>query len=141
MFVLYLNILDICTKKNRYSLPFEVRGLPKRHQKAIKKLTKTKKYQKTFKSVSKWYQKNHQIQKGIKNLSKLFKKAVKNLSNFKKVSKSCQTCLQKGVKKISNFWFWQVSVTFWTQGQGQQRPWAICQDGSQIEVSSFPRRP
>ena len=74
----------------------------KRCQKTIKKLSKTKKYQKTVKNVSK----NHQIQKRVKNISNFFQEDVKNLSNFKKVSKRCQTCLQKGVKNLSNFQFW-----------------------------------
>ena len=108
----------------------------KNYQKSIKNKKVSKNPQNCIKKVSK----NSQIQKAVKNFSKFFQKAVKNLSNYKKVSKSCQTCLQKGVKKISNFWIWQVLVPFLNQGQGQ-RPWAICQDSSQIEVSSFPRRP
>ena len=109
MFVLYLNILYICTKKNRYSLPFEVRGLPKRHQKAIKKLSKSsqkqKKYQNTFKSVSKWYQKTIKFKRGSKTSQNFSKKLSKTYPISKRYLKAVKHVFKKGSKRYQIFGF------------------------------------
>ena len=68
-------------------------------------LSKSSPKQKSIKKPSKWYYKTIKFEKGSKPFQNFSKKLSKNLSNFKKVSKSCQTSLQKGVKKHENFGF------------------------------------
>ena len=86
----FMESLSIFWYSSRYEVPAIIEKLSKRCQKDIKKLSKTKKYQKPFKNISKRYHKSSNP-----------KMAQKPLNFF---PKRCQKPIQfqKGIKKASN---------------------------------------
>ena len=86
----FMESLSIFWYSSRYEVPAIIEKLSKRCQKDIKKLSKTKKYQKPFKNISKRYHKSSNP-----------KMAQKPLNFF---PKRCQKPIQfqKGIKKLSN---------------------------------------
>ena len=99
--------------------PAITKKVSKRCQKTIKKLSKTKKYQKTVKNVSKRYQKTIKSKKGSKTSLIFSKKMSKTYPISKRYQKGVKHVFKKGSKIYQIFSFGRFLSPFGTKAKAQ----------------------